>query len=77
MVKIELLGTPQCRRYQKMRTAVQEAAAALGLEIELQEINDADQLAQSNPPDLPRLCLDGELIAVRNPSKSKTLTEQI
>jgi hypothetical protein len=60
-----------------MRTAAQEAAAELGMEIELEEINDADQLAQSNPLDLPRLYLNGELIAVRNPPKSKTLVEQM
>jgi hypothetical protein len=77
MVKIELFGTPQCRRYQKMRTAAQEAAVELGLEIELKEINDSDQLSQSNPLDLPRLYLNGELIAVRNPPKSKTLVEQM
>jgi len=77
MIKIALFGTPQCRRYQKMRTAVQEAAAELGMEIQLEEINDSDQLSQSNPLDLPRLYLNGELIAVRNPLKSKTLVEQM
>jgi hypothetical protein len=77
MVMIELFGAPQCRRYQKMRTAVQEAATELGLEIELEEINDSDQLFQSNPLDLPRLYLNGELIAVRNPPKSKTLAIQM
>jgi len=77
MVKIELWGTPQCRRYQKMRTSVQDAAAALGLEFELQEINDSGQLAQSNPLDLPRLCLDGEVIASRNPPKESVLREKM
>ena len=77
MLKVELFGTPQCRRYQKMRTAVQETAAVLGLEIEFEEINDSNQLSQSNPLDLPRLYLNGELIALRNPPKSKALVDQI
>jgi hypothetical protein len=77
MIHIQLWGTPQCRRYQKMRTAVQKAAAALGLEIELQEINDTDQLSQSNPLDLPRLCLEGEVIASRNPLKEGVLREKM
>ena len=77
MVKIELFGTPQCRRYQKMHSAVKEAMAELGMEIELVEINDSDQLSQSNPLDLPRLYLNGELIALRNPPKSKALVDQI
>ncbi|MFN2152056.1 MAG: thioredoxin family protein [Anaerolineales bacterium] len=77
MVKIELFGTPQCRRYQKMCTTVQEAAAELGMEIEFEEINDSNQLSQSNPLDLPRLYLNGELIDVRNPPKFKMLVEQM
>ena len=77
MVKIELFGAPQCRRYQKMCTAVQKAATELGLEINLEEINDWNHLSQSNPLDLPRLYLNGELIAVRNPPKYKKLVEQI
>jgi len=76
MVKVELLGTSQCRRYQKMRTAVWEAAAEIGLEIELEEINDVTQLSQSNPLDLPRLYINGELIAARNPPKYKYLFQQ-
>jgi hypothetical protein len=56
--------------------AALEAAAELGLEIELKEINDADRLSQSNPLDLPRLYLNGELIAARNPPKNKYLIER-
>jgi hypothetical protein len=77
MVKIEFWGAPHCRRYQKMRTAIQEAAAELGLEIEFEEINDTDRLSQSNPLDLPRLVANGELIASRNPPKVSTLAEQL
>lgn len=77
MVKVQLFGPPQCRRYQKMRTAVREAAAEIGLELELAEINDTDRLSQSNPLDLPRLYLNGELIALRNPPKYETLVEKI
>jgi hypothetical protein len=73
----QLVGTTQCRRYQRMRMVILEAAMELGLEIELEEVNDTDQLSQSNPLNLPRLYLNGELIAVRNPPKSKTLVEQM
>jgi hypothetical protein len=76
MLKAQLFGPPQCRRYQKIRVAALEAAAELGLEIELIEINDADRLSQSNPLDLPRLYLNGELIAARNPPKNKYLIER-
>ena len=77
MVKIELFGTPQCRRYKKMRKAVLKAAVELGLEIELEEFNDTGNLSHSNPLDLLRLYLNGELVAVRNPPKSTTLVEQM
>ncbi|MFN2153510.1 MAG: hypothetical protein ACK2T5_18050 [Anaerolineales bacterium] len=76
MLKIELFGPPQCRRYQKMRAAVQETAMEFGLDIKLQEINDSNQLAQSNPLDLPRLCLDGVVIAFRNPPKEGVLQKK-
>ena len=76
MVKVQLFGTPQCRRYQKMRTAVLEAAVEIGLEIELEEINDANQLAQSSLLNLPRIYLNGELLASRNPPKKQQLLER-
>jgi hypothetical protein len=76
-IYFQLVGTTQCRRYQRMRMVILEAAMELGLEIELEEVNDTDQLSQSNPLNLPRLYLNGELIAVRNPPKSKTLVEQM
>jgi hypothetical protein len=77
MIIVRLLGTPLCRRYQRMRTAILEAAAELRLDIEFEEINATEQLSQSNPLDLPRLYLNGELIALRNPPKSKALVDQI
>jgi hypothetical protein len=76
MIRIQLWGTPQCRRYQKMRTAVLKAAAELGLEIDLEEINTTDQLSQLNPLDLPRLVANGVVIASRNPPKTSFLQEQ-
>jgi hypothetical protein len=77
MISIQLWGTPLCRRYQRMRTAVLESAAELGLEIELEEINETEQLSQSNPLDLPRLVANGELIASRNSPKTHVLTEKL
>jgi hypothetical protein len=60
-----------------MRVVALETATELDLEIELEEINDTEQLSRSNPLDLPRLYLNGELIASRNPPKSKSLVEQL
>lgn len=77
MVKIELFGTPQCRRYQRMRTVILEAALELRLEIELEEINHTDQLSQSNPLNLPRLVPNGELIASRNPPNVNVFKEKL
>jgi hypothetical protein len=67
IITIRLLGTPQCRRYQRMRDVALKTAEQLGLEIHLDEINDTERLSQSNPFDLPRLYLNGELFATRNP----------
>lgn len=76
-LSLQLFGTPQCRRYQKMRAAALEAAAELGWEIEIEEINDTGRLAQSSPLDLPRLAVNGEVIASRNPPKVNALRQKL
>ncbi|GAB4419380.1 MAG: hypothetical protein Kow002_06920 [Anaerolineales bacterium] len=77
LLSLRLFGTPACRRYQRMRTAALEVAAELGLEVELEEINDTDRLAQSNPLDLPRLAVNGEVIVSRNPPKVNVLRQKL
>lgn len=36
MIPVQLIGAPTCRRYQKMREAVETEAARLGLAIALE-----------------------------------------
>lgn len=74
---LKLFETPQCRRYQKMRTMVFETAAELGVDIQLKEFNDIERLSQSNPLSLPRLYINETLIASRNPPKAKFLAEKL
>lgn len=68
-ISIQLIGAPTCRRYQKMRTIVQDEAAPLGLVLALEEINDTARLAQINPLSLPQLHIGGKLVAQGNPPK--------
>lgn len=77
MINIRILGTPLCHRYQRMLISAQEAAVELGLEIQLEEINDTERLAQSNPLDLPKMVIDDVVIATRNPPKVKTVKQYI
>ena len=64
---LKLYGTPQCRRYQRMRNNARQALDRLDDRARLEEINDTARLSQHNPLDLPFLALDGQVIARRNP----------
>jgi len=70
MVDIKLVGSPPYYRYQKMSTLALKITAKLGLNVQLDEVNDAEQLFQYNPLDLPRLHANGTLIASRYLSQS-------
>ncbi len=75
MVHVKLVGSPLCRRYQKMRAGVLREAERLGIAIHVEETGDADDLSQFNPLNLPRLYIEGEMIAQRNPPNAREITQ--
>jgi hypothetical protein len=72
-IPIKLVGSQACRRYQKMRTAVLDVAAHLGVQIIIEEISEAEKLSQFNPLSLPRLYIKNDLIASQNPPKAQDI----
>ena len=66
MLTITLYGAPTCRRYQKMRQRVLHEATRLTLPIHLDEISETAQLVQFSPLSLPRLYINGHLVASQN-----------
>lgn len=70
MIQIKLLGSPTCRRYQKMRACIVKEAERLKVDIQVEEIADTEILSQFNPLSLPRLYVGGGLIASQNPPKN-------
>lgn len=69
--QIRLVGSPACRRYHKMRAAVLDAAARLGVQVNLEEVNDTERLSAFNPLSLPRLYIEDKLVASQNPPKTQ------
>jgi len=69
MIEIRLMGTPACRRYQRMRDLILAEAQKLGAEIQLTEVGDTESLSKINPLSLPRLYIGDELVASQNPPK--------
>lgn len=77
MIEVRLMGTPACRRYQRMRELVLAEAKKLGAEIHLTEVGDTASLSQINPLSLPRLYIGDELIASQNPPKADVASQAI
>ena len=77
MIPIQLIGSPTCRRYQKMRDVVETEAARLGLAIALEEINDTPRLMRFDPLRLPQLHIGGELVARGNPPKTSDVGSRL
>jgi hypothetical protein len=73
MVTVKLMGAPTCRRYQKMRTRVTEEAKRLKIAIQVEEVNDTETLSRFNPLSMPRLYINGELVASQNPPWADTV----
>ncbi len=73
MVMVTLYGTPDCRRYQKMRELVVNASEKTGIPIELKEIGDTESLSRINPLSLPRLHIGEGLAASQNPPKPQII----
>ena len=67
MISLRLLGSPTCHRYQRMRQVVLDEAQRLGVDVRLEEINDAGRLARVNPLHLPQLRLGERVLARGNP----------
>ncbi len=72
-VVIQLWGSPTCPRYQRMRRTVLEEAQRLGVDIQLDEINDARQLAMVNPLHLPQLRMGDRILARGNPPSADAI----
>jgi hypothetical protein len=77
MVIVKLMGTPTCRRYQKMRTRVIEEAERLKIAIQVEEVGDMETLSRLNPLSLPRLYIKDILVASQNPPKAETITQAL
>jgi len=75
MLTATLYGTPTCRRYQKMHKLVLDEAARLNLSIEINEISETAQLVQFSPLSLPRLYINGNLVASQNPPRVEQITK--
>ncbi len=61
-----LYGAPDCRRYRRFKARLIKAASLNGVELVLEEVNDTAALARFNPVTLPRLVVEGRLVASRN-----------
>jgi hypothetical protein len=73
MINVKLIGSPLCRRYQKMRAGVLHEAQRLGIAVQIEEIGDTESLSQFNPLSLPRLYIQSDLIASQNPPKPQDI----
>jgi hypothetical protein len=71
MIKFRLYGVSSCRRYVKMRTIVTNEAKRLGIELNLEEIDELESLSQFNPLSLPRLYIQDNLVALQNPPRPR------
>jgi hypothetical protein len=67
MIQASLMGTPSCRRYQRMRDLIFVEAEKLAVLIQLAEVGDTESLSQVNPLSLPRLYIGDEWVASENP----------
>jgi len=72
-ILVKLVGSPTCRRYQKMRTTVLDAANRLGMQVQIEEIGETEKLSQFNPLSLPRLYIGDKLVASQNPPKAQEI----
>jgi hypothetical protein len=72
-IPVKLVGSPACRRYQKMRVDVLDAANRLGMQVYIEEIGETEKLAQFNPLSLPRLYIGEELVAAQTPPKAQDI----
>ncbi len=74
---LTLIGTASCRRYQKMRQRLIAVADELEIAYQLEEINDTVRLSAYNPLSLPRLMVEEELFASKNPPDLAKIREKL
>ncbi len=72
-----LYGTPSCRRYRRMKSRILQAAEQSGTALRLEEVTDTQALARFNPLSLPRLYLNGDLLAERNPPATEEILRHL
>ena len=77
MIKVKLMGTPSCRRYQRLRELVVRKAERLNVPIQLDEESDTGQLSQIKPLSLPRLYIGDELIACQYSAKRQIVEQAL
>ena len=77
MIPVKLIGTPTCRRYQKMRASVLEEAERQKLAIQVEEVGDMETLSKFNPLSLPRLYIGDVLVASQNPPKPEIISQAL
>jgi hypothetical protein len=77
MLTVTLYGTPACHPYQKMHKLVLDEAARLNLPIKIDEVSETAQLVQFSPLSLPRLYINGNLVASQNPPKVEQITKML
>ena len=77
MIPVKLIGTPTCRRYQKMRASVLEEAERQKLAIQVEEVGDTETLSKFNPLSLPRLYIGDILVASQNSPKPEIISQAL
>ena len=69
MKKIQILGMG-CAKCEKLYEAVEEAAKELGIEYEMEKINDINKISDMGVMATPALAVDGEVkFSARIPEK--------
>ena len=77
MISVKLIGSPTCRRYQKMRASVIEEAERQKLAIQVEEVGDTETLSKFNPLSLPRLYIGDILVASQNSPKPEIISQAL
>lgn len=77
MIPVKLIGTPACRRYQRMRDLILIEAEKLGVDIQITEVGDTESLSKINPLSLPHLYVGDELVASQNPPKPQEIAHAL
>ena len=71
MITVKLMGTPTCRRYQKMRTRVIEEAERLEIAIQVEEVGDMETFSRLQSPQPAQAVYKGHLGSVPKPAQGR------